>query len=331
MNMCKVQPVILLGGVGTRLYPLSTPKIPKQFISLGNKGTLLEETIRRISLVIDECRKLSYEVYDPLFIMHHTHKLPPELSKYECQVIYEKYSNDTGVAVGVAASAIKTRHQASDIIMAVFPADHYIYNVDSFIGDITYGISRVTNNNIVLYGINPTNPETKYGYIIPSTDGIKFREKPNATLASELIAQNALWNSGIFAANNDLVLKCLNTYNIMDWVDNPREGKAPSFDVAVLQEHNDIYAHHCHGWRWSDVGTFSSFMELPEIKQEMIDSTSITMSESTNCHVINRSLDNVILIGCKDLYVIANGPNLLIMSNKEDYNSQLKEIATRIG
>lgn len=217
--------------------------------------------------------------------------------------------------------------------MLVLPADHYIYNVDAFVNDIIDGITNVTQDNIVLYGIDPTSPETKYGYIIPSIDGVKFREKPNVSLALELLNQGALWNSGLFAANTDLVLKCLqnSNYNIMDWIQKPKEGKAPSFDVAVLQEYHNIYAHHCSGWRWSDVGTWDAFTEIPEIKEEMKEGSNVVMSGCNNIDILKRSPGNIVIIGCNDLLVVTNGPDTLIMPNKGDYNNQLKDIATRIN
>ena len=332
-HIYKIQPIILCGGSGTRLWPFSTPKIPKQFISLGERGTLLEETIRRVMLVMDKCTTLGYKTCDPLLIMHHAHTLPSELSAYESNVIYENYANDTAVAVAKSLLEIQKRNNdLSDIIIVVLPADHYIYNIDAFVKDISGGITHVTNNNIVLYGIDPTGPETKYGYIIPSKPKITFREKPDVNLALDLINMNALWNSGIFAANADLVLKSLfeSPYNIMDWIHHPRDGKAQSFDVAVLQEHDDIYAHHCDGWRWSDVGTWESFMEIPEIKNEMVDYNVSTLTECNNVNLLNRSHNHIVIIGCDNLNVVANGKDLLIMSNKGDYNNQLKEIATRV-
>lgn len=345
-TVIKIQPVILCGGSGTRLWPISTSKIPKQFISLGTRGTLLEETIRRVTLIGKQCsknlysseedgvfQKKEYIICDPLLLMHQSHKLPSELSMHEPNVIYEEYANDTAVAVAKAAIEIKKRYNDESIIMLVLPADHYIYNVDAFVSDIIDGITNVTFDNIVLYGIDPIAPETKYGYIIPMSDGVKFREKPNSSLALELINQGALWNSGLFAANTDLVLKCLtkSNYNIMDSVSNPREGKAPSFDIAVLQEYNNIYAHHCSGWRWSDVGTWDAFTDIPEIKDEMKESSNIVMAECNDVNILKRSPGNIVIIGCSDLLVVTNGPDILIIPNKGDYNNQLKDIATRIS
>lgn len=335
----RLQPIILCGGQGCRLWPISTSKIPKQFISLGTKGTLLEETLRRVSLVIAECKKKGYDTYDPLLIMHVSHTLPPELSKYQPNVVYEQYANDTAVAVARACVEVKNRHddcECANVIMLVLPSDHYIENVDAFVYDIVDGITAVKDDSIVLYGIEPTSPETKYGYIIPSVTGIWFREKPDAITALELIKQKALWNSGIFAANVDLVFDCLrdSPHNIMDWLIHPKDGKAASFDVAVLQEHPKIHAHYCLRWRWSDVGTWESFTAIPEVKDEMTlarDSSTIIMSNCNNVNVLKRSPGNIVVIGCDDLLVVTSGSDLLIMPNKGDFNNQLKEIATRLG
>lgn len=332
----KLQPIILCGGSGLRLWPLSTTKIPKQFISLGKRGTLLEETLRRVSTVMKKCEEKNYVAYSPILVMHESHKLPPELSTHEPNVLYEKYANDTAVAVARAALEIKKRYENEDITMLVLPADHYIYNCDAFTRDITNGIEYVTDTNVVLYGIDPTAPETKYGYIIPpssSDSKITFREKPSMDVALQLINRNALWNSGIFAANSNLILRCLavSNYNIMEWIYNPKNGKAPSFDVTVLQEYDNIYAHHCNGWRWSDIGTWDSFTDVPEIKNEMMEFGNVIMTDCTNSNILKRSPGNVVMIGCKDLLVVINGSDLLIMSNNEDHNNQLKEIASSIN
>lgn len=335
----KVCPVILCGGSGTRLWPISTPKVPKQFISLGEKGTLLEETLRRINLVLQSCRQAGYPTEDPLLVMHCSHTLPAELSHYESRVVYEDYANDTAVAVAKAVQALKQQHD--NVIMVVVPADHYIENGAEFVNDITRGIQNVTSDNIVLYGIDPIAPETKYGYILPARDRkvgdvfpvLGFREKPTADVAMELIERNALWNSGIFAATLQVVDTCLYTsrYSIMDWVQNPRAGKAASFDVAVLQEYSNIYVHHCVNWKWSDVGSFMSFTVIPEIQAEMAASSTVITTDCDNIKVLNRNQSNIVVIGCSDLFIVANGSNLLIMSSRADYDNRLKDIATNLA
>lgn len=319
----KLQPVVLCGGSGTRLWPLSTNKIPKQIISLGKKGTLLQETIRRTNLVLEQCHE--YEIYDPLLIMHHTHILPPELAAIKSNIIYEKYANDTAVAVARACIEIKNRHNHA--IMLMLPSDHYIYNVNNFVHDVKNGIDKVTDANIVLYGIDPAAPDTKYGYIMSMASGVKFYEKPTTDFAKKLIAKNALWNSGMFAADVDTLLKSLyeSSHNIMEWVTNPKEGKAPSFDIAILQNYPNIYVQHCHDWRWSDVGTWNSFLEIPEVKSEMNDSSNVQLLNCQNVQVINRTNMNLYIIEAQNLLLVINETNILIMPNIGNYDEQLKK------
>lgn len=323
--MSVVQPIIELGGQGSRLWPLSTPSMPKQFIPIGNKGTLVEATIDRITKFITTTT--DYTVLDPLFIMNKDHTLPSGLSHHNKNIIYEEYGNDTAVAVARACLEIKKRHKDNVIILAL-PADHYVYNVDAFLNDIHSGITKVTDNNIVLYGIDPTSPETKYGYIIPSSHGITFREKPNLQTAITLIQNNALWNSGIFASKVDTVLNSLSS--VMNWISHPRPGKAPSFDVVVLQEYKDIYCVHCKNWGWSDVGTWDAFTNIPDIREEIQSCKNVVLKDCNNVDVLNRDNGNVVVIGCNDIRVIVNDGNILIMSSKEDHNNSLKEIAANI-
>lgn len=331
-KMSSFLPVILCGGSGTRLWPISTPKIPKQLISLGNKGTLLEQTLKRVDLISDKCNKYGIKSLDPILIMHKDHNLPKDFYKKDIKIIYEEYANDTAVAVARLAKYIKDNYNdTTDIIITVLPADHYIYNTDQFIKDIFEGILSVNFNNIVLYGLDPTSPETKYGYILP-TNPIKFIEKPEINVAIELLNNNALWNSGIFSAYNNLIYQLLeiNKYNIFNWIDNPREGKAPSFDIAILQEHNEIYAKHCNGWQWSDVGTWESFTQIPEIKMEINNNISNIMKHCDNTQIINRTNKNIVAIGCSNLLVVNTDSDILILSTEKDYNNDLKQIASSI-
>lgn len=320
-----IVPVILCGGSGTRLWPLSNNDLPKQYISINSNGnTLLEDTISRLS---------SFDI-QPFLVLNRNHPIPPSLSSY-INIIYEDYPNDTAIAVTRAALHIQRVYKDAheNITLLVVPSDHYIGNTSQFITDINIGLSKISDTNIVLFGIQPSGPETKYGYIIPSTDRIEFKEKPCVYDASQFIQKGALWNSGIFACNLDTLIMAISrsSYNLYDWVFNPRIGKAPSFDVAILQEHPNIYAHHCENWLWSDVGTWDSFMSIPEIQteQQRDISSRKTILHSSNSSVLNRSIGNVVVIGCDDLIVVQNGTDLLIMSTKSS-NDTLKTIASSL-
>lgn len=330
--MITIQPVILCGGSGTRLWPISTAEIPKQFISLGN-GTLLEETIRRVDLILNKCKDMGYGISDPLLIMNRKHTLPSNLSKYESNIVYETHSNDTAVAITRSVLEIKSLYGTRPTYILVMPADHYMHNVDAFVNNVCDGISHVTQKNIVLYGIDPTGPETKYGYIIPSDTGIKFKEKPNMEIALDLIQHGAMWNSGMFISNLNTIYDIVTTspYDIMSWIEHPKSGKGPSFDVAVLQEYKDLYACHCTSWAWSDVGTWKEFIEIPEIINEIHQSQGTDVIHCTNVKVINRSKSHIIIIGCDSLLISSIGDNILIMSTTNNYDTLLKDAVNKIN
>lgn len=326
--MYIIQPVVLCGGQGLRLYPLSTTEVPKQLVPLGNSQTLLHYTLLRIQILRDTCESLGYTMNKPLLVMNKNNVLPASLRDND--IIYETYANDTAVAVAHAATTISSRYPNEHIIMLTLPADHYIHNVSNFIRDIICGIETVTHNNIVLYGISPISPDTKYGYIIRSESGVSFIEKPDKEKAQQLLTDNALWNSGIFAASIDVVLATLQAskYDIMSWLSSPRGDKAPSFDVAVLQEYAAITAHVCDEWNWSDVGTWDAFLQIPEIQAEMNYMT--IQSKCDNVKVLNRDDMNIVVIGCSNLLIANYNNNLLVMDTSTDHHSTLKTVASNL-
>lgn len=323
----SVQPVILCGGSGLRLWPLSTQKVPKQFIKINNSETLLESTVKRINNFVD------IDMKPPILIMNVEHELPESLSDHKDNVVYEPYANDTAVAIARATLAIKNKYPTENPILLIVPSDHYIGNTTNFTNDIMKGLKSV-NNNIILYGIQPTSPETKYGYITPHGDSWTMQEKPDYLTAMNLIQQNALWNSGIFVANVDLLLsefkKC--KFDILDWVNNPRNGKAPSFDIAILQEYNNLQTCKCSDWCWSDVGTWDAFIDIQEIKKE-IELSNVRSSKCSNVKVLDRATNKgqIVVIGCDDILVVLNKDDILIMSTKDDYSNDLKQISSNIS
>lgn len=306
--MDYVQSVILCGGVGTRLWPLSTKAVPKQFVDIGDGSCLLEATLLRLELL--NCK-------EPILVMNKDHEFA-----YSGTIIKEKYANDTAAAVANAIQGL-----SSETIIVAVPSDHYIGNSNAFISDLKKGISLVTSDNIVLFGLQATTPETKYGYIVPGTP-ISFQEKPKAHIAQQLISKGALWNSGIFASTVGYVDKMLKEANIYDWLDFPREGKAPSFDVAILQKCDNLTLVECKNWNWSDVGTWDSFLQIPEIQKEM--QGNCIQDVCANVEVLNRGEGKVMCIGCENLRVIVVGNDVLVINKNVNYDNNLKNLASNL-
>ena len=302
--MAQTKIVILCGGSGTRLFPQSTANKPKQLLEIGEGVTLLHATISRMEKIEK----------DPILIMYKDQKIPNNIKN---EVIYEEYINDTNVAV-----ARVVKHIEQNIPLLFVPSDHYIENEEAFLRDIGEGITKITHDNIVLFGLAATSPETKYGYILDKT----FIEKPKLELAKELIEKGALWNAGIFAAYRDTLYEALGKTDAFAWVNNPRPGKSASFDVAVLQKHDNIYCHRCYDWIWKDVGTYDAFLTIPYVKKDIDkhvvykDSNNITTYDTSFCQ------HKIVVVGCDNLLISIRGDTILIVNTQSNYSDKLKNL-----
>lgn len=290
--MNKIRPIILCGGSGTRLWPLSTPTTPKHLLEIDGM-TLLERTVKRIESLFD---------LEPLLVIGSGHTIPPSLSHLEA--VKEDHQNETAVAVYRALKRIKTEYVIS------FHADHFITDDETFRSDILEGIKLIGMNNIVLYGIQPTSPDPRYGYIL---DGCFF-EKPSESLAKTIISKGGVWNSGIFAGSVAFILRKLEEREeVMSYYEFPRPGKAGSFDVEVLQllSFENLSVFPCQEWGWEDVGVWSSFIRK---------SDPYINRDSNNILVYDKEEGEIAVVGCNNLIVVRTGGKVLIMSQEADSN-----------
>ena len=208
-------PVILCGGTGSRLWPLSRQSYPKQFLSINSKAnkSLLQSTQERIKNING--------LKDPILICNEEHRFlvaeqMREINIKPNSILLEPFGRNTAPAIAIAA--IKATETKDDPLLLVLPADHEIKNRDNFLKTISSGCKCANENRLVLFGIVPTSPETGYGYIKASEktfslegDGFfidKFIEKPDKELAKKLIKdKNFTWNSGIFLFKSSFILK----------------------------------------------------------------------------------------------------------------------------
>jgi mannose-1-phosphate guanylyltransferase/mannose-6-phosphate isomerase len=202
--MTTLYPVILSGGSGTRLWPLSREHYPKQLLCLTGEGTLLQQTVRRLDGMD--------AVADPLLVCNEEHRfLVAEqirgIGKRATQIILEPAGRNTAPAATLAALALTRRE--SDALMLVMPADHVIRDVNAFQRAIRDGIQLAERGMLVTFGVVPTAPETGYGYIRRGEGNkvARFVEKPDlATAQGYLQSGDYLWNSGIFLMRVDVWL-----------------------------------------------------------------------------------------------------------------------------
>jgi mannose-1-phosphate guanylyltransferase len=238
------------------------------------------------------------------------HDIPSSLSHLE--VVVEEHQNETAVAILRACKVIKSEFLIS------FHADHYIENEEQFVFDIKEGLNKVGNENVVIYGLEPTSPDPRYGYVI----GDVFIEKPSIPTAISLINQGALWNSGIFASSTKNLTKLLETNDeIQSYYEFPRFGKAPSFDVAVLQNltEDTLTVQKCGNWDWEDVGVWTSF-----IKRN--GNGNFVNLESENILIHSDEEGEIAVVGCKDLVVVRYKGKLLILNATNGNNELLKKL-----
>lgn len=300
--MPAIVPVILSGGSGTRLWPVSTRDLPKQFQPLLGEQTLLQATADRVSQL---GRRLMVVASQQHFSAIRDGLGPDR----PALLVGEPVPRNTGPAVAAAALL----SEPSDILL-VLPADHHFRNLQNFKQAVDRAFGSADNGYLVTFGIVPTRIETGYGHIMPAEPRAtghrieRFVEKPDAERAASLNAAGALWNSGMFMFSASLVLNELELHRpgLVEVVrkslpstpsrDNVQLGSSfadvenVSIDVAVM-EPTDRGVVVPLDAGWSDVGSWASLWELGEKDDQG-----------------NVSRGNVINFGSKGSYLRTEGP-----------------------
>mgnify|MGYP000379411064 FL=1 len=209
MLSLKVIPVILCGGAGTRLWPLSRELYPKQLLALVNEYSLLQNTVTR-------CDGHA-EVTSPILVCNEEHRFLVaeqlrEVAIVPSSIILEPEGRNTAPAVALAAHEV-LKHE-DDAILVVLPSDHVIKQTDVFLDALTRAIDLAKTDALVTFGVVPDKPETGYGYIRkgPAVEDAyrvdKFVEKPDQVTAIEFFQSGLyLWNSGMFVFKASVFLK----------------------------------------------------------------------------------------------------------------------------
>ena len=233
----KIYPVVLAGGFGRRLAPVSTPYKPKQFHDLlGHGETLLQSTVKRAMMFAD-----AKDVITIGNIIHEDHMLS-QLSEVHVDLlenlIFEEEPKNTAFAIKLALDQIK------DGIILVMPSDHYING--NFYDDAETAFDVAEKGKIATFGVMPEYASTNYGYL----HGQKFIEKPDFDVAIKLIRAGALWNSGIFVASAETLREEFTKY-CTDF-----HGNLP-FDKAIMEKTSKMEVVRAH-FNWDDLGSWES-------------------------------------------------------------------------
>ena len=332
-------PVILCGGTGSRLWPLSRQSYPKQFLSINSKAnkSLLQSTQERIKNING--------LRDPILICNEEHRFlvaeqMREINIKPNSILLEPIGRNTAPAIVLAA--LKAVEIEKDPILLVLSSDHFIGNQSQFIKVINEGIQYAERERLVTFGVIPDSPDTGYGYIKSELplDGSKvygsniesFIEKPDLETAKELIKDKRYtWNSGMFIFKANLILKEIKNHSpiILKYCKDALEGslfdldfqrlkkeafkKCPniSIDVAVMEKTNIGTVLPLEA-KWTDIGSWDSIWKISnkDINNNFIKG-KVLAKDTTNCYL--RSEKRLITtIGIKDLIIIETSDAILV-------------------
>ena len=328
-----MQIVLLSGGAGKRLWPLSNDLYSKQFLRiLRREDGTLESMIQRV------CRQVQCAAPNtPITVA--TGREQVSLIRRQLgsgvNISVEPCRRDTFPAIALVSAYLhEVRGVPLDEAVAICPADPYVdEGYFRAVVQLLQESEREGSANLILIGIEPTYPSEKYGYIMPVSQEQQsmvqsFKEKPNKEKAAEYIEQGALWNSGIFAFKLGYALdkarELLDYTDYEDLFNRYEELSKISFDYAVVEKEKNIAVQRYSG-TWLDIGTWNTLAEV--MPEHTIG--RVTMDETCrNAHVVNTLPMPILCMGLKNV-VVAASPEGILVSDKER-SSAMKPYAERL-
>lgn len=332
-------PIIMAGGSGTRLWPLSRSLYPKQFLSLTNENSLLQETLKRLD---------GLNCLPPVIVSNNEHRfiVAEQLRQFgvdDFQIILEPVGRNTAPAVALAA--LKALELHGDHHMLVLAADHAIQDIEAFHAAVLAAEQESVDNKLVTFGIVPTKPETGYGYI-KKGEQVKnsvfkvnsFVEKPDLETAKNYLEQKCyLWNSGMFMFKAsvyldelkkfrpDILAACKESLSSastdLDFIrlnsDVFAECPDESIDYAVMEKTQDCVVIPLDA-EWSDIGSWTSLWEISEKDEhENVSHGDVINYNSRNNYIYSEGslistvgVNNLIIVQTKDALLVAQQDNV---------------------
>lgn len=331
-----VLPVIMSGGAGTRLWPISTDQRPKQFHAFASDRTLLQETVARVS------GEGPVRFLPPVVIGNAGHREAvlrqlAEIGVAPSAILLEPVARNTAAVAAVAAELARNLHPGALVLL--LPADHVIADAEGFRAAVGRG-ARVARDRIVTFGIEPTAPETGYGYIQRGkslADGVyavaRFAEKPSRETAAAYLAEGGYdWNGGIFLFSPEVMLGELRAHrpDILEAavaalracepdadgvrvLDPERFAACPSesVDIAVMEPTRLAAVAPC-SVGWADVGSWSELWRLgPHDAQGNVVRGSAVAEDTRGALVWGEGV-TVAVLGMTDVVVVASGEAVIV-------------------
>lgn len=353
--MNVILPVIMAGGTGSRLWPLSRELFPKQFLRLSSNNSMLQETINRLN---------GLDIVDAMLICNEQHRFLAaeqlrQIDQLSNNIILEPVGRNTAPAIALAA--LKAVNEGEDPILLVLAADHVIEDIEKFHAAIIKATKYAADGKLVTFGIVATGPETGYGYIQRGNadkageDAFpvqRFVEKPDLQTAEEYINSGEYyWNSGmfVFRANRyleelaqfrpDILEACRKSMASVDMdaiqnfirIDENEFIKCPdeSIDYAVMEKTKDAIVIPLDAG-WNDVGSWSALWDIDKKDTaNNVISGDVYIHNTTNCY-INTEDTIVAAIGVKNLIIVNTKDALLVIdkNNVQDVKKVVQYLKT---
>jgi mannose-1-phosphate guanylyltransferase/mannose-6-phosphate isomerase len=326
-------PVLLAGGAGTRLWPVSRDALPKQFLPLVGEHSTYQQTLLRVR---DPMFGAPIVITGPNF--HFFARRQAEDIGVEATVVVEPLRRDSAAAI--AAAAAVARQRDPNAVVLALAADHIILDVPQFRATCLAGRDAAEAGFIVTFGIKPTEPKTSYGYILPGEaigeSGVRaaksFVEKPDAATAARYVSDGYLWNSGNFLFRADVLLSELarlepaiaeateaavaNATTDLGFLRLEPEAFArsplKSIDYAVMEK-TDHAAVVAGDFRWSDIGSWDALFDvtMPDAAGNVVQGPAAAV-DASGC-VLHSDGRLVAAVGVKDLVVVSTSDAVMVV------------------
>ena len=351
-----IQPVIMAGGSGTRLWPLSRAGFPKQFLSLGTDDSLFQQAIARLMGLAGG----DLAVQAPLIVGNAEHRFLAleqmrEMRVEPAAVILEPVGRNTAPALTLAALA--ARESGADPVLVVSPADQTVTDRPAFTTALRAAVHGAANGAIVILGVTPTSPETAYGYIRSApADGLhkvaQFVEKPDAATAARYLAEGCYtWNSGMFVLRASVWLDALREFrpDILAATEVAWSGRTPderfvrptreaflavpseSVDYAVMEK--------CPGSRfdirmvpldagWNDLGAWDAVWQVADKDAAGNSGIGDVIFEDSRNTLVHASGRLVTTLGVDDIVVVETADAVLVADRQR--SQDVKKLVSRL-
>jgi mannose-1-phosphate guanylyltransferase/mannose-6-phosphate isomerase len=353
----SIQPVIMAGGSGTRLWPLSRAGFPKQFLALAGDDSLFQQAVARLN----DLAATDIVVEPPLIVGNAEHRFLAleqlrEQGLEPAAVILEPVGRNTAPALTLAALA--ARENGADPVLVVSPADQTVTDLAAFTAALQEAVRGAADGTIVILGITPTSPETGYGYIRSvAGDGLRkvaeFVEKPDAPTAARYLSEgDYTWNSGMFVLRASVWLQALERFRpdilaatLAAWNGRKPDARfirptqeaflavpAESVDYAVME--------HCPGSEfdirmvpldagWNDLGAWDAVWQVAAkddagnsaVGDVMFEDSRNTLVHATGRLVTTIGLDNIVIVETADAILVAD----------RERSQDVKKVVSRLG